>query len=40
MNYICNCSKSDFYKHNYSYWENRNITSDEEDIIEFLKIVK
>ena len=37
MNYICNCLKSDFYKHKYSYWENRNITSDEEDIIEFLK---
>ena len=36
MNYICSCSKSNFYKHNYVYWENRNTTSDEKDIIDFL----
>ena len=36
MNYICNCPKSDFSKHNYTYWEDRDTTSDEIDIIDFL----
>ena len=37
MNYICNCSKSDFSKHNYTYWEDRDTTSDEIEIIDFLE---
>ena len=37
MNYICNCPKSDFSKHNYTYWEDRDTTSDEIEIIEFLE---
>ena len=37
MNYICNCTKSDFSKHNYTYWEDRNTTSDEIEIIDFLE---
>ena len=34
--YICNCSKPN-YKNNYSYWEDRNSTSDEKEIIHYLK---
>ena len=37
MNYICNCTKSDFSKHNYTYWEDRDTTSDEIEIIDFLE---
>ena len=37
MNYICNCSKSDFSKHSYTYWEDRDTTSDEIEIIDFLE---
>ena len=37
MNYICNCPKSDFSKHNYTYWEDRDTTSDEIEIIDFLE---
>ncbi len=37
MNYICNCSKSDFSKHNFTYWEDRNTTSDELEIIDYLE---
>ena len=37
MNYICNCPKSDFLKHNYTYWEDRDTTSDEIEIIDFLE---
>ena len=37
MNYICNCPKSDFSKYNYTYWEDRNTTSDEIEIIDFLE---
>ena len=35
-NYICNCSKPNF-KNNYSYWEDRSSTSDEKEIIHYLK---
>ena len=34
--YICNCSKPNF-RNNYSYWEDRNPTSDEKEIIHYLK---
>ena len=37
MNYICNCSKYNFSKHNFTYWEDRNTTSDELEIIDFLE---
>ena len=37
MNYICNCYKSDFSKHSYTYWEDRDTTSDEIEIIDFLE---
>ena len=37
MNYNCNCSKTNYLKHNYTYWENRQITSDEYEIINFLE---
>tara|TARA_Y100000768_G_C23861965_1_gene626156 strand:+ start:263 stop:898 length:636 start_codon:yes stop_codon:yes gene_type:complete len=37
MNYICKCPKSDFLKKNFTYWENRNTTSDELEIINFLE---
>ena len=37
MNYICKCPKSDFTKHNFTYWEDRDTTSDEIEIIDFLE---
>ena len=37
MNYICKCPKSDFSKHNFTYWEDRDTTSDELEIIDFLE---
>ena len=37
MNYICNCLKSDFSKHNFTYWEDRDTTSDEIQIIDYLE---
>ena len=37
MNYICNCLKTNYLDHNYTYWENRQITSDEFEIINFLE---
>ena len=37
MNYICKCPKSDFSKHNFTYWEDRDTTSDEIEIIDFLE---
>ena len=36
MNYICNCKKENFFDKNYTYWEDRNVTKDELDIINFL----
>ena len=35
-NYICNCVRPNFKK-NYSYWEDRNLTTDEKEIINYLK---
>ena len=40
MNYICNCKKINFKKIEYTYWEDRNVTTDELDIINFLKKLK
>ena len=37
MNYICNCKKINFIKKEYTYWEDREVTTDELDIINFLK---
>ena len=35
--FICNCKKFDFSSKNYVYWENRETTSDEVDIINLIK---
>ena len=33
LNYICKCHKEEFFlKNNFSYWENRNQTTDEKEI--------
>ena len=37
MNYICKCKKTNFLKKEYTYWEDRQVTTDELDIINFLK---
>ena len=37
MKYICNCSRTNYFDHNYTYWENRQITTDELEIINFLE---
>ena len=37
MNYICNCKKSNFLKKSYTSWEDRDITTDELEIIKFLE---
>ena len=37
MNYICNCKKIDYLKNEYTYWEDRDVTTDELDIINFIK---
>ena len=37
MNYICNCKKSNFLNKSYTYWEDRDITTDELEIIKFLE---
>ncbi len=39
-NYICNCIHHDFTNKNYKYWENRNVTSDEKLIIQFISNIK
>ena len=36
-NFICNCLKTDYKTNNFTYWESKNVTSDELDIIEFLE---
>ena len=36
--YICSCKKYDFSKKNYTYWEDRKTTSDEIDVINFIKV--
>ena len=35
--YVCDCKKNNFLEKNFSYWEDRKITSDENDIISHLK---
>ena len=35
--YICNCKKYNLFKKDYIYWEDRQTTSDELDIIKFIK---
>ena len=37
MNYICNCKKSNFLNKSYTYWEDRDVTTDELEIIKFLE---
>jgi hypothetical protein len=37
FSYICNCKKINFFKKNYTYWENRKTTQDEIDVIDYLK---
>ena len=37
MNYNCNCSRTNYLEQNYTYWEDREITSDEFEIINFLE---
>ena len=37
MNYNCSCSRTNYSDRNYTYWENREITSDEFEIINFLE---
>ena len=37
MNYICKCKKINYLKNEYTYWEDREVTTDELDIIDFLK---
>ena len=37
MNYICKCKKINFLKNEYTDWEDRDGTTDELDIIDFLK---
>ena len=36
MNYICNCKKKNLFDKSYTYWEDRAVTTDELDIINFL----
>jgi len=40
MNYICKCYKENFYDKDYSYWEDREVTSDELDVINFISSIK
>lgn len=37
MNYNCSCSRTNYLNYNYTYWENRQTTSDEFEIINILK---
>ena len=37
MNYICNCKKTNLFDKTYTYWEDRDVTTDELDIINFLE---
>lgn len=36
-NYICNCKKRNFLNKSYTYWEDREVTTDELEIIKFLE---
>ena len=35
INYLCNCRHTD-YNNQYSYWENKKSTDDENEILNFL----
>ena len=35
--YICSCKKYDFSKKKFTYWEDRKTTSDEIDVLNFIK---
>ena len=37
INYICDCLKTNYNIKNFAYWENREVTSDEIDIINFIE---
>ena len=37
INYICDCKKINFKNIHYAYWEERKITNDEQDVINYLK---
>ena len=37
MNYICNCKKINFSNKEYTYWEDRVVTTDEFDVVNYLK---
>ena len=37
MNYICKCTRANFTNENYTYWEDRKTTTDELEIIDYLK---
>ena len=36
MNYICKCNKDNFFNKRYSYWEEREVTTDELEVINFI----
>ena len=36
MNYICKCKKNNLFDKSYTYWEDRDITTDELEIVNFL----
>ena len=36
MNFICKCNKDNFFKKKYSYWEEREVTTDELEVINFI----
>ena len=36
MNFICKCKKDNFFKKKYSYWEEREVTTDELEVINFI----
>ena len=35
INYVCNCRQTDF-NNKFSYWEDKNSTKDESEILDFL----
>ena len=36
-NYICNCIHYDFFNKNYIYWENRDVTTEEKTIVNYIQ---
>ncbi len=35
--YLCSCAKNNFIEKEFSYWENKNTTSDENEVIKFIE---